>query len=134
VYQPEGFMKSIVNEKPRSVSFGEFLHGLRTAKRYTLRQVEELTNKEVSNAYLSQLEHGKISKPSPQILHELSIVYSVPYERLMQEAGYLQQSGERQEGEHHGRVPTLAIDDLNEEEEQMLLDYLKFLRSRRQKS
>tara|TARA_Y100001978_G_C23676533_1_gene426726 strand:- start:1266 stop:1655 length:390 start_codon:yes stop_codon:yes gene_type:complete len=122
-----------VTDKPRRVIFGEFLKGLRTAKRYTLRQVEELTNKEVSNAYLSQLENGKITKPSPQILHHLAIVLEIPYERLMEEAGYLHQSSERQEGEHHGRVATLAIDDLDDEEEQMLLDYLKYLRQRRKK-
>lgn len=124
-------MTAKLSEKPHAKIFGEFLQGLRTAKGYTLRQVEELTGKEVSNAYLSQLENGKINKPSPQILHYLSIAYSVPYERLMQEAGYLQQAGERKEGEHHGRVPTVAIDDLTEEEEQMLLDYLKYLRQRR---
>lgn len=127
-------MAANVTDKPRNILFGEFLQGLRTAKGYTLRQVEELTDKEVSNAYLSQLEHGKISKPSPQILHSLSIAYGVPYERLMQEAGYLQQNAERQDGEHHGKLATLAIDDLNEEEEQMLLDYLKYLRQRRQRS
>ncbi len=127
-------MTANVSERPRNVLFGEFLKGLRTAKGYTLRQVEELTDEEVSNAYLSQLENGKISKPSPQILHSLAIVYGVAYERLMQEAGYLQQAGERKEGEHHGKLATLAIDDLNEEEEQMLLDYLKYLRQRRQKN
>lgn len=131
-------MTANVSEKPRQrVLFGEFLHGLRTSKGYTLRQVEELTNKEVSNAYLSQLEHGKISKPSPQILHELSIVYQIPYERLMQEVGYLQQAGERgerKEGEHHGRLATLAIDDLSEEEEEELQKYLKYLRAKRQQS
>lgn len=128
-------MTANVSEKPRPrVLFGEFLHGLRTSKGYTLRQVEELTNKEVSNAYLSQLEHGKISKPSPQILHELSAVYQIAYERLMQEAGYLQHSGDRKEGEHHGRLATLAIDDLSEEEEEELQKYLKYLRARRQQS
>jgi len=42
----------------------------------SLRQVEEATEKEVSNAYLSQLETGKIVKPSPNILHALARVYS----------------------------------------------------------
>ena len=40
----------------------------------TLREVEEATNKEVSNGYLSQLESGRISKPSPHILYTLSSV------------------------------------------------------------
>ena len=37
-----------------------YLASLRAAKRLTLRQVEEATENAVSNAYLSQLEHGRI--------------------------------------------------------------------------
>jgi transcriptional regulator with XRE-family HTH domain len=47
-----------------------------------------LTGKAVSNAYLSQLEHGKIKRPSPNVLHSLAEVYAVPYEALMEKAGY----------------------------------------------
>jgi transcriptional regulator with XRE-family HTH domain len=38
---------------------------------------------------LSQLENGKIRKPSPNVLHGLANVYAVPYETLMEKAGYL---------------------------------------------
>src|SRR4030095_10467564 len=49
----------------RPVELGAMLAGLRTAKGLSLREVEEATGKAVSNAYLSQLENGKIRKPSP---------------------------------------------------------------------
>src|SRR5512145_3443690 len=68
---------------------GSLLADLRVAKGLSLRQVEEATDRAVSNAYLSQLEKGKIRKPSPNVLHSLAAVYAVPYEALMEKAGYL---------------------------------------------
>jgi transcriptional regulator with XRE-family HTH domain len=43
----------------------------------TQRQVEEATEKQVSNAYLSQPETGKIQQPSPNILHALAELYAM---------------------------------------------------------
>ena len=104
------------------------LADLRTAKRLSLRQVEEATGKAVSNAYLSQLENGKIHKPSPNVLHSLSGVYAVPYEALMEKAGYLLPS--ENGSARRKRLAVFAIDDLTAEEEEELLKYLAFLRSR----
>jgi HTH-type transcriptional regulator, competence development regulator len=107
---------------------GALLADLRTAKGFSLREVEEATDRAVSNAYLSQLENGRIKKPSPNVLHTLAKVYSVPYEALMEKAGYLlpseDGSGRRK------RLAAFAIDDLTAEEEEELLKYLAFLRSR----
>ncbi|MDH5565457.1 MAG: helix-turn-helix domain-containing protein [Myxococcales bacterium] len=107
---------------------GTLLNDLRTAKGLSLREVEEATGKAVSNAYLSQLEHGRIQKPSPNVLHSLSEVYAVPYEALMEKAGYLLPSENR--GGRRSRLAAFAIDDLTAEEEEELLKYLAFLRSR----
>jgi transcriptional regulator with XRE-family HTH domain len=90
--------------------------------------VEEATGKAVSNAYLSQLENGKIKKPSPNVLHSLAEVYVVPYEALMERAGYLLPSADG--GGRRKRLAAFAIDDLTAEEEEELLKYLAFLRSR----
>lgn len=107
---------------------GALLANLRTANGLSLREVEEATGKAVSNAYLSQLENGKIGKPSPNVLHSLAEVYAVPYESLMDKAGYLRPardgSGQRQ------RLAAFAIDDLTADEEEELLEFLAFLRSR----
>jgi transcriptional regulator with XRE-family HTH domain len=108
---------------------GAVLADLRTAKGLSLREVEEATGKAVSNAYLSQLENGKIKKPSPNVLHSLSEVYAVPYEALMEKAGYLLPSEGNATGRSR-RLAAFAIDDLTAEEEEELLKYLAFLRSR----
>jgi HTH-type transcriptional regulator, competence development regulator len=107
---------------------GVVLADLRKARGLSLRDVEKSTGHAISNAYLSQLENGKIGKPSPTVLHKLADVYGVPYETLMEKAGYLLPD----RGEHGGRrrLAVFAIDDLTAEEEEELLKYLAFLRFR----
>ncbi len=114
----------------RPSELGAFLSDLRNAKRLSLRQVEEATGRTVSNAYLSQMEQGKIRQPSPNVLHRLAQVYAVPYATLMERAGYPLPSPES--GSARRRKSALfAIDDLTAEEEEELLKYLAFIRSRR---
>ena len=123
--------KSSRRKAPRFLAnsaLGALLSDLRAAKALSLREVEDATGRAVSNAYLSQLEKGKIRKPSPNVLHHLAAVYAVPYEALMEKAGYLlpqSASGRRR------RLAAFAIDDLTAEEEEELLKYLAFLRSRK---
>ena len=117
---------------PRTRSaLGTLLADLRTAKGFSLREVEEATAREVSNAYLSQLEQGKIKQPSPSILHRLAAVYAVPYEALMEKAGYLLPSADGSASGRRKRLAAFAIDDLTAEEEEDLLKYLAFIRSRK---
>jgi transcriptional regulator with XRE-family HTH domain len=114
-------------------SLGLYLKTLRGSTTMSLRDVEEATDKEVSNAYLSQLENGKIAKPSPNILHRLAEVYNVPYSKLMERAGYISPSSTRAEGVKHGRAATFAIENLTNDEEKELLKYLSFYRNQREK-
>ena len=92
----------------------------------------------MSNAYLSQLETGKISRPSPNVLHALAKVYGVPYETLMEKAGYISPiasgMGSMLRSAAPRKKPSSALEneDLTSEEEEKLLEYLAFLRSRRQ--
>lgn len=118
------------DDESRGNALGRYLYDVRTSKRMTLREVEEATDREVSNAYLSQLENGRISKPSPNILHTLATVYAIPYELLMEKAGYITATKDQGQGKKHGRVATFANDNLTKEEEEALLQYLAFLRSR----
>ena len=115
--------------KGQKNELGGLLGDLRKAKGLSLRQVEEATDKAVSNAYLSQFENGKIKKPSPNVLHSLSEVYAVPYEALMEKAGYLMPSKDKASGRRK-RLAAFAIDAPTAEEEEELLKYLAFLRSR----
>ena len=52
-------------------TLGQYLASIRYDRGLRLRKVEEATKKEVSNAYLSQIENDKFEKPSPHILHAL---------------------------------------------------------------
>ena len=74
------------------LTLGQYLASIRKDRKLTLREVEEATNKNVSNAYLSQIESGKIQQPSPNILHALAELYSISYENIMELAGYIASS------------------------------------------
>ena len=112
---------------------GSFLKSVRRGLAMSLRNVEEATGGEVSNAYLSQLESGKVRKPSPHILYALSTALAVPYEDLMERAGYIAPSSSRPPGTKHGRVATYAIENLTAEEEKALRDHLGYIRWQRNK-
>jgi transcriptional regulator with XRE-family HTH domain len=118
---------------------GEYLWTLRKAAAMSLREVEEACENRVSNAYLSQLETGRIRNPSPGILHELSTVYqsrlpqntgvACSYERMMELAGHIKASSQTQK--KAPKLPTFAAENLTPEEEDELLKYLAFIRMRK---
>lgn len=112
--------------KEEPAGLGMYLKSLRQASGLTLRGVEELTA--ISNAFLSQLESGKVKQPSPKVLYKLASTYGVEYEDLMERAGYpapkCVQGADSPKGLFHRLGP------LTREEEESLLEYLSFLRSR----
>ena len=117
---------------PRTDSLGDYLKAVRLGLGLTLRDVEKLTENDVSNAYLSQLENRKIEKPSPHILYALSNAYRISYKNLMSRAGYvIPQDKSRKAAEKHGNAATFAIENLSAQEEAALLEYLAFFRSKR---
>ncbi len=115
----------------RPTNLGQIIKKARADLRMSQRDVEDATGKEVSNAYLSQLERGKITKPSPHVLYALSTALAVPYETLMERAGYIVPSVKRPDAVKHGRAATFAVDNLTAEEESALLDYLAYIRSKK---
>lgn len=116
---------------PTKLTLGQYLASIRTDRKMTLRQVEDASNKEISNAYLSQIENDKIQQPSPNVLHSLSEIYGIDYSELMEKAGFITHSANRQSNKRHGRVATFADHNLTTEEEASLIDYLRYLRSRK---
>ena len=110
---------------------GQYLKKLRKQRNLTLRAVEEKTG--ISNAYLSQVENGKISKPSPSILLKLGNFYDVSYERLMKLAGHpVPTKSEVEKGELDLAFRfSSSLDDLTEEERKRVQEYIEFLRSRK---
>lgn len=123
-------MARVVLNKEPDETLGAHLARLRAASGLSLRQVEDATDKEVSNAYLSQLENNKISRPSPNVLHALAHVYKSSYEDLMRRAGYITSDTDNSSG-RRGRAAAFAIQDLTPDEEQALIDYLGFIRKAR---
>lgn len=110
---------------------GAFLASARNKLEMTLRAVEDATG--ISNAYLSQLEHGRIKTPAPQNLYKLSELYQVPYELLMELAGYPVPKGHSDESRFAFGNFAARIGAVTEEEEEALVEYLQFIRSRKRR-
>lgn len=112
-----------------SSALGAFLRKARQDVSMSLREVEEATRHEVSNAYLSQLENGKIDQPSPRVLYSLAQALNADYEALMTRAGYLLPSSATVR--HTSGTGSHSIGNLTADEESQLLEYLTFLRRKR---
>lgn len=110
----------------RTKNLGQFLKTLREDKRLTLRAVEDATG--ISNAYLSQLESDKIKQPSPVVLHKLSGLYKASYSALLGLAGY-PVPGTDSVAEKSSLAA--RIGPVTRHEEDAIVEYLEFLRSRR---
>ena len=121
----------------KTSELGAYLRQSRTKNRLTLRGVEEATG--VSNAYLSQLESGKIQKPSPAILFKLCQLYGASYPAAMRYAGHPvpgeEVSGAGPEREQENAIGAgrfaARLGPTTQDEEAALLEYLAFLRSKR---
>ena len=106
---------------------GELLADARKRCKLTLRAVQDAIG--ISNAYLSQLETGKVQSPSPVVLYKLSELYGISYAAVMQEAGYpLPQNIKTDDS--NARL-TARIGKTTPEEEDAIVEYLRFLRSQR---
>lgn len=109
---------------------GAELRRLRQLHAFTLKDVERATG--ISNAYLSQVETGRIEKPSPDKLYTLAELYQVNYDQLMQAAGYIV----KKQADPHRSLAGAAmstLQNLTPEEEEALAEYLTFLRARKAK-
>ena len=113
-------------KKEKKEGLGSYLKSLRLARDLTLREVEKMS--EISSAFLSQIESGKVKKPSPIMLYKLAHTFGVSYEYLMESAGHPTSSPEKfntsQQEVFHRLGP------ITEEEENSLVEYLSFLRSK----
>jgi transcriptional regulator with XRE-family HTH domain len=126
VYRKENYFE---RRNDMSTALGEELRRLRLEKGVSLREVEKAT--EVSNAYLSQLENGKTEQPSPRVLHKLAEYYHIPYNRLMEIAGYLKPSENARANKVGSLQAALMSGDLTEEEEKTVAQFIEFLRTQR---
>src|SRR3989442_10738948 len=113
-----------------SDKLAEELKRIRRIRGISLRKIEDITK--ISNAYLSQLETGKAENPSPAVLYKLAKVLAVPYESLMEAAGYLRPSESKDSLPKRlsGIQAALLSADLGPEEQKQVADFVGFLRAR----
>lgn len=96
------------------VDLGKALNRAREGKGLSLEAAAGPAN--ISGAYLHKLERGVVGSPSPRVLARIATVLEVPYLRLMELAGYLD---EERLAEARTKAPLphpLADQDLTPEE------------------
>jgi len=106
---------------------GKQLREARDARGWSLREAEDAIG--ISNAYLSQLEGSKIKAPSPNVLHTLSKAYDLSYALLMEYAGYPVPEEVQFTGAQDRFMSRLG--QTSSSEKTALLDYLRFLRTKK---
>lgn len=120
------YLLSTMKKKTDNLTLGQFLKAAREDRGLSLRGAEKETG--ISNAYLSQLESDKIKQPSPTLLHKLAQIYEVPYSTLLELAGYpANHAGEEPQP---GSKLAARLGRVTKQEEDALVEYLEFLRSR----
>lgn len=118
-------MPDVEKSSDNLVEFGKFLRGLREARKFSLRDVEQITGSKISNAYLSQLENGQIKRPSAATLNTIAIAYGVDYALLMQRAGLAPPARAALKSSRS------VLGDLTPDEEGELLRYLAYIRQKK---
>ena len=113
------------------VELGEELKRTREGRGTSLEAVAGPAK--ISAAYLHKLERGSVNSPSPRVLARLAVVLELPYLRLMELAGYLD---EEQLAQARLREPSphphpLAGQQLSPEEWQAVGAYIKTLIAQR---
>ncbi|HHU48238.1 MAG TPA: helix-turn-helix transcriptional regulator [Clostridiales bacterium] len=71
------------------MKFGEYLKELRKNKGITQKELADMSG--FSNGEISKVESGDRKKPSPALLKAIAPHLGIPYEVLMNKAGYLEE-------------------------------------------
>jgi HTH-type transcriptional regulator, competence development regulator len=114
-----------------AVSIGSVLRQAREVRELTA--VDAARAADISPAYLGKLENDAVKKPSPHVLHQLSVALAIPYAELMRLSGY-QVPGEPAGDAARGPGAALGaalFADLTDDERDELLEYLAWYRARR---
>jgi HTH-type transcriptional regulator, competence development regulator len=113
-----------------TTELGARLKEVRDLRNLSLKAVAEPAD--ISAAYLQKLERGEVKAPSPHILHRLSQVLAVPYQQLMELAGYVVPSADSETTPRGNLLAhALSSEDITEDEAQELARYLSWYRHQR---
>jgi HTH-type transcriptional regulator, competence development regulator len=111
-----------------AASLGTQLHEVRKLKNLSLKAAADPAG--ISAAYLQKLERDEVKQPSPHVLYGLAGALGVPYEKLMELAGYVVPAADREKVKP-GSVLAYALsgEDLTEDEAEELARYLRWYRN-----
>ena len=108
---------------------GATLFNVRQLRKRSLKSVADQAG--ISPAYLQKLERGEVKSPSPHILLALSEALDVPYDQLMELAGYLVPRSKSQDSTQPGvdvLAQALNSEELTEDELAALARFLAWYR------
>ncbi|MGD7059996.1 helix-turn-helix domain-containing protein [Bacillus altitudinis] len=101
------------------MNFGAYLRALREKKKLSVNQLAMYS--EVSAAGISRIENGKRGIPKPPTIKKLAGALKVPYEDMMQAAGYIEEVSSA----HVIKEEETAFTQIREAAEQYELDDLE---------
>lgn len=112
------------------MTFRNFLREWRLVRGLSVRKLASMSD--VSGTYISDLESGKITDPSPRKLWRIAEALRVPYYDLMRAAGYIIPDPDSAAADPRGALAALLNleHDLTEDERTALLDFFEYIRWR----
>jgi transcriptional regulator with XRE-family HTH domain len=117
-----------VSTPERHSPLGQRLREARTRKGLSLRLVASRAG--INHGYLSQLERGEITQPSPAALHRLADAYEEPFPVLMRWAGYIR-GDDAPLTDNQARALSYLGKDISDEELAAIRAVLDAIRGRR---
>jgi transcriptional regulator with XRE-family HTH domain len=103
---------------------GAYIKEKRDLRDLSIRRLAEAAS--ISHTEIKRIEDGVRRQPSPQVLRSIATALSVPYEEIMEAAGYL----DNQENTLVAAQAT-STDDLTEDELAKVNEYIAFIKSQR---
>lgn len=113
-----------------AIEFGKRLREIREKSGESLRKIERRSG--LNSGYLSQLENGKITHPSPSILQKVATGYRLRFEDLLRWTGYVTGSQDEVTPNQAVALSTVSgLGDPSDEELQTLKAIVDLLQSKR---
>jgi transcriptional regulator with XRE-family HTH domain len=118
--------------KQTPTTLGQVLKAARETAGYSLRDVERVTKKRLSNGHVSLLESDAVKHPSPHHLFILATTLSLDYATLLRLAGYVVPGEFEAIGGDPDKAELVAkVVDFTADERQELDNYIQYIRSKR---
>ena len=113
---------------PTYSTLAKLIREARLARNLSQRKLSSILN--MSDAYASHLESGRI-QPTVQTLRNIASTLRLPYGRLALLAGYLDKDAYDTPNTQDYMKRLTDIGDLNDEEWKSVLDFARYIRSKR---